>query len=809
MKYAAYGFLAAFLAQGVYGAIPTSAEGWYTPSGGFSRQSGSGTVVWNDEDGYEHSSTVTVDDEGKISGGMVDFQGNAALKTAYNALVKACDAEAWNAVQDEAISTIAGNLDSIFRTDGIQMEMEKQGPGGSTSTATYTLKIKPGGSGGSSATIEATDPIPYGNVVDGKTVGWTRNSAAGQLQMYGANAATASTDEWWNDYGFFVPFLKDAGALGWKRYGGWYDGVFGTMASDGRTMLTLAGWTGGRECNTDMCRILTEKAGDNRANHYVLTRYGTGTDAVFHYVPFGDRLEFGNGSPVDGSSITTNTADGAKTQGDASLYGWANAEVEGIPQKGDGHLKWTAPGDMVDGTSLALTDKGDGGKVWEVKDAHLYAGQHAKHYFGTGNDKTAVLGWHELPNATTNMVVGDEVTISSNPNIPDLTPEEGVKHLGLRGWDYGYAGSDPAFLVNRGGELDYVPLPAITNLAACACTNKWNALLGWIDDGEMDGDDGIVFSDSTLDQYLYGTLGYIYSTTPGNLHFDNDGDQIQASFAAPENWTDGVSVDLTDDGRYQIKGFANASPCATSVSAMLSEPTGSDAATHLLLARKTDTGALHYVPVGSGVAGGGEHADGVTIVTNTAQGAATQGLLSLYGWSAAQDGKVLTKRNNAVSWEDGGTPPDDVTLAVVAEGSGAEAAERLTIKGFAAAENGTIPWKDEEGNFKWGGFSSATNILLAGAGINITDNGGGAITISASATTSGGEGGGSGNETDTLTVVTDVRYYEETHTFQKKTRTLSFRGYAGDESGWTDVFSTVSHQSEHENAASGGSSSGE
>lgn len=799
MKYAAYGLMAAFLAQGAYGAIPTSAEGWYTPSGGFKVESADGKLLYEGDDGFMYSETIVVGENGIDS----DATGFPLYDVLNEATVNALTSLVISMRNQERIEAIGKNLHNLGLADGI--DVVGTDPNGKEHR--YTMRFTSGNgirdSLDDGSRPELTDPTAGWNMADERTLHWRMDN---KVELSGANAATASTDEWWNDYGFFVPFLKDAGALGWKRYGGWYDGVFGTMSSDGRTMLTLAGWTGGHECNTDMCRILTEEAGDNRANHYVLTRYGTGTDAVFHYVPFGDRLVFGDGSPVDGSSITTNTADGATTQGDASLYGWANAEAEGIPQKGDGRLKWTAPGDMVDGTSLALTDKGGGGKAWEVKDAHLYAGQHAKHYFGTGNDKTAVLGWHELPNATTNMVVGDEVTISSNPNIPNLTPEEGVKYLGLRGWNYGYAGSAPAFLVNRGGELDYMPLPAITNLAACACTNKWNDLLGWIDDGEMDGDDGIVFSDSTLDQYLYGTLGYIYSTTPDNLYFDNDGDQIQASFTAPENWADGVSVDLTDDGQYQIRGFANASSCEASVSAMLYDPTGSDATTHLLLAKKTDTGELHYVPVGSGVAGGGEHADGVTIATNTAQGAATQGLLSLYGWTDAQDGKVLTKRNNAVSWEDGGTPPDDVTLAVVTEGSGAETAERLTIKGFAAAENGAIPWKDEDGNFKWGGFSSATNIILAGAGINITDNGGGAITISAAAF--GAESTGGGDSICTVTVVTDVRYDVETHAFQKKTRTLTIRGTVGDETDWTDVFSTVSHQSEHEDAASGGSSSG-
>ena len=57
-------------------------------------------------------------------------------------------------------------------------------------------------------------------------------------------------------------------------------------------------------------------------------------------------------------------------------------------------------------------------------------------------------------------------------------------------------------------------------------------------------------------------------------------------------------------GKLQVGGWASAAPCSASVSAMLEDPAGSDATTHLFLARKTDTGKLHYVPLGVGVSGG-------------------------------------------------------------------------------------------------------------------------------------------------------------------------------------------------------------
>ena len=481
---------------------------------------------------------------------------------------------------------------------------------------------------------------------------------------------------------------------------------------------------------------------------------------------------------VDGSSITTNSEDGASSSGVASLYGWSNASAEDFPRRGsDGHLEWKSPGDLVDGASIAWAEV-DGGKKFEVRDAHVYAGQHSRHYFGTSNDKTAALGWHELPNVTTNRVEGDGITIAST--VDDLDP--GLKRLGLLGWNKGWGG-DPLFVVNAGGSIGYIPLPALTNLAACACSNKWTRTLEWIGDGEV-GDDGLTFESEDLDHYLYGTLGYIYSTTPDNLYFDNDGEQIEASFTAPANWADGESMEVAN-GAYQVAGWADASACAASMSAMLSSPEGSDATTHLLLAKKTDTGELHYVAIGDGVKSGAE-VDDTTITTNTAYGATAQGVASIYGWSGATNDTYLSKNEGGnLEWRKVDPVPGVDGASIVTNTT-----KELTLRGYAAAENSAIPMKTAQG-LSWLKASSATNFLLAGAGINITDNGGGAITISAQAYNDGTD------TISTVSVVTDVRYDETTHKFQKKTRQIVFKGSLGTESGWTDVFEAVSHKAEH------------
>lgn len=758
-----------FCAGGLFAAIPDSAEGWYTPD---NYSFGGVDATWEDSKGNKWGASV--DRQGNVI--WSGIPGDPDLK---NALEYALSAYATSKFNQDEIETLGENLHKVFSTDGITITGET--PDGSIQS--YTIKFKNGI--GESGTIQGETEHMKWNLADQKSLELLEGN---KIQISGWDLQDNATPFW--DY--------SAGAVMLRLSAGSKDGVFympyygvdklSLSPSSSSKKLQLNQWdTAPANGMLPLSEALVKDRKDTWSNYKLVVR---NSSKGLNYVDIGT-LPIGGGSPVDGTSITTNTSAGASVQGEASLYGWSTADDMGLPYKSNGKLAWKAADEWVDGASLAFADV-DGEKKFEVKNAHMYAGKHSKHYFGTASDKSASLGWHELPNATTNRVEGDERTISSNPNIPGKNPDPEVKTLGLIGWNYTYSGQDPLFMVNRGGALDYMPLPAITNLAACACTNKWQSLLGWVEDGEL-SEDGIKFEYPTLDEYLYNGLGYIYSTTPDNLHFNNDGDKILASFTAPENWADGLSLNLTDDGKYQIRDFGKAGACGASVSKMLSDPKGSDATTHLLLAKKTDDGSLHYVPFGEGIAGGGEHADGVTIVTNTAAGAVEQGLLSLYGFASAKDGKVLTKKDGKVAWEDGGIPADEITLAAIEDKDGNK---KLGIKGFEAAEKNSIPWKNENGEFVWGGASTVTNRILAGAGINITDNGGGAITISAQKLMEDSAGATSER---TLTVITDIRYDEETHKFQCKRRHIKFTGAFMDENDpeWEDVFEAVSHKSEH------------
>lgn len=973
VKKAAYGLLAAFLAAGVYGAIPTTAEGWYTPSGGFAAQSGTGTIYYgyNSKTGQWQTADVTVDAEGKITGGDVDFGRDYDLMTAFQALAKALYNEAYNAVQDEAIATIGKNLHDLTSKTGIKITNPQTGQSYTIKFDSGTIAESVGGSGGEiPATTDEEDPadgsslgwrndgklqvsawdtvpsagdtlanklvngtgyvndparslalvtrtsggnlrylaigvLPSMVTVDGESIEtneqneasvcgydgagegtvafktadgleWrtpdkvaadessvTTNTTGGAVSLYGWSSAKDSA----SSASPYLPYTDGSGNLEWRGFLDFFNTGLFDLTEGGK--VNLKGVTAGE----DDLRVMTVSASDSGAaitSSSISTMIDTPLDMDSNKITvdgwkdatpsaastLAEALTSGTGhvndpsrstsllartssggvsymaigslssapgpdgksivtnggevaingyseaeagavayktslglewrvpedvTSVDGSSITTNSEDGASSSGVASLYGWSDADADDFPRRGsNGHLEWKSPEDLVDGSSIAWAEV-DGGKKFEVKDAHVYAGQHSRHYFGTSNDKTATLGWHELPNVTTNRVEGDNITIASTVDAQD----PGLKLLGLKGWNKGWGG-DPLFVVNAGGSIGYIPLPALTNLAACACSNKWTRTLEWIGDGEV-GDDGLTFESADLDRYLYGTLGYIYSTTPDNLYFDNDGEQIEASFTAPSNWADGDSVELTSEGAYQVAGWADASACAASMSAMLSSPEGSDATTHLLLAKKTDTGELHYVAIGDGVKSGAE-VDDTTITTTTAHGATTQGVASIRGWSDAANDTYLSKNEGGnLEWRKVDPVPgvDDASIVT-------NMTKELTLRGYAAAENNAIPMKTAQG-LSWLKASSATNFLLAGAGINITDNGGGAITISAQALEDASAA------PKTLSVVTAIQYNETTHTLQVKRRTLTFSGSVSQEpDAWEDVFTAVSHASEHQ-----------
>ena len=111
------------------------------------------------------------------------------------------------------------------------------------------------------------------------------------------------------------------------------------------------------------------------------------------------------------------------------------------------------------------------------------------------------------------------------------------------------------------------------------------------------------------------------------------------------------------------KGFTNGGGCDTTMSSMMTEDSQSaNRSNHQVLTRYSTgsgTPALHWVPMGNKVSGGGgADVDGVSITTNTANGAVTSGLASIYGFSTASAGDVPHKKSDGtIEWKkaSGGT----------------------------------------------------------------------------------------------------------------------------------------------------------
>lgn len=610
-----------------------------------------------DENGQYHS---TITDPGGL-----DF--NSVYWTAIQASLAAAEAMAEAKLAQAQTDTFAKRLAQLLVTDGFSIT----DPNGDTRTVRLnagSLGQALAGSSGSSDPLDAKIDKPFTGHGDGKTI----EDDGTHLRLFGSSTATASTDEWWNDYGFFVPFLKGTGNLGWKKYGGFDSSVFdraNPVTSGDAKLLTLKGWYGDSgQCTAKLSDMLTKDESQsqiNRNNHFLLAQYTAGQVAALHYVPIGDLISAG-GAPVDDESITTNSTDGASTQGVASLYGWKDADENHIPQKGDGALKWTAPADLVDGTSIATTDKGQG-VAWEVKDAHSYAGTQASHYFGTGAD--ASLGWHELPNVTTNMVMADEVTLTT-----DTDPQTGNKVFGLKGWEFQ---TGTKYLAFSDGVLTYLNVP------------------------------------------IGGTNGAPVLVDQVSISSNETGEVEIKGFAAAEtncskDMADLLVADSDDSDEHQFlarAGTGTKSLHYVSV-ARLPHPDGDYFTTDddsKKFRLKTTEGKFLFGAADNGfvwVDAPGVPVDGVSIVTN-ANGHVGQASIAGF-WDGASAGDVLTRTENGVEWKPSTGDVDDTSIVTNRYG-------KLGLKGYENATEGDFPVVGSSGSLTWANTNMFASAKFSGS----------------------------------------------------------------------------------------------
>ena len=350
MKKAACGLLAASLALMAHGAVPTTAEGWYVPSGGFTRQSGSGTVWYLDGSGHEQETTVRVDDYGQISGDTLLFE-DVALKTAYNALVKACEVEAYSMVQDEAIATIGANLHDMVN-GGLFVDYVD------TDGNTKSVIVQSSGAGEGSAKPAAAPPksLDAGRAkADGTSI---RKEQDGTLSLVwpAADGLHAATPGGWR------PFAP-GGEGGVPP-----DGIsLGFVAAGAATNLQVKGFADQAACGENLHDLLAEGTGEDALGHEVLCRVTEDGGKALHYLPLGG-ARF---AEPDGETIEAHAPDGGRKAlrvkpGGAGRFLRTNGDGDGV--------EWALPvTSVVSGGGIEVETDEETGRVTLTADGELVA----------------------------------------------------------------------------------------------------------------------------------------------------------------------------------------------------------------------------------------------------------------------------------------------------------------------------------------------------------------------------------------------------------------------------------------------------
>lgn len=639
-------FAALLAAVAARGAIPETAEGWYTPPANWKPDGVDGS--W-EKNGTEYGVVITADGEwiwGETKG------VSAAEQVALEVAVEAFWNTQWNT---QYIKTIGENLHAVMSTDGITLS----GTDPNGNPVRYTLKFSSGV--GTGTTIEATDPSLSYKHTDERSLRWT---GANKAEIYGWAAQAASGTAWAK---YLTPFALPARTTsGTLEYLNWYGVDNLSLAPSASGPLELKGWSTAGATMTPLAEAMTAEDGVFTDYELVVRNAGKG----LNYVSVGklDIKDGGSGgSPADGSSITTNATDGAVKDGDLSLAGFATAGKDYIPFRDTSSLGWRSLSDWVDGISIAVHD----GKL-EVLGANAQLA--ARRYFGTGTTSPAI-GWYDLPNVTTNIVEGDEKTITTVEN------DGKVKTLGLKSMPLPV----PSVAANNGGEILWMPLAEVVTNAALLVDNvtvttngeDTISLKGWADSicgakvSEMLTEDGNKDRDKHYLLARYGTG----ASAP--LHYVPFGDYI-SSVAA-----DGEALIEKEDGVITIAGYPSA--------------TEGQVLTH------TGSGVTWAEPTGTEYTAG----EGIIINEDAEEPSISVDpdyLNSVVGERTAVDGTfVIRDENNTITVDTNILVQASVDAAVaempVADGASIIEKEdyTLTIAGFADAADGAVLERSVDG----------------------------------------------------------------------------------------------------------------
>lgn len=517
------------------------------------------------------------------------------------------------------------------------------------------------------------------------------------------------------------------------------DGV--SLAAKSNGDIEVNGWSTVAAEGYTVAQVLSDDASLNNESLKdveVMVRTGRGYPPAF--------LRIGSGivpagTNVDGESVTTNANEGAVAGGSVSLHGWsaaksaASANDPQLPFTMGAGLSWLGLGGFVDGETVikSLTDSKLSIKGWTSAMGN-------RHYFGTG-EADGVAGWYELPNAVTNRVEGDEVTITSS-TVGD------VKTLKLKGWEVlpTFDPQNPTFVVkNQDGSIGSMPLAmAATNVSACVCSQKWEQVDAWT-----------------------------------GWNFSEDGSSVE--FGVPDGWLDGSVFSKDPDGRLVLTGW-NSPICYENLGDMIAGNGPGAAGQHRLLSWFDDGNVrqLHYINIGS-----------IATPDSSQFSVGSDNKFTIAGYSS-NSGKFLKSTGSGLTWADAGGGPGIVEVdnaSIVSNDVG-----QISVKGFSGADENTVATKSS-GSVVWKSLEGSDGVTVEyGHKIKGSYIGSGGITVQGNTISFDDDG-----EYQSIEIVTDVTWDENSHSLKVTKVSLPIKvqkGFATTPVQST-VFTAVSHDAEY------------
>lgn len=751
----------ALAAVAAHGAIPTTAEGWYTPAT-FKHQSSAGYMYYYDDDGLWQHADITVDEDGNYSG-EVDIDVFGAAYPAFEALVKALKAETLAQRNTERIEEIGKNLNNLKLFDGITIR-----PEGAPSGSSLEYKITFDG-GLASAMEDGKTPSATSSAdwADKKSLTWSGED--GKLELSGWKDRDTSGSLWDAlSTCVGIPVRTAYGGVDVEYMDWWGIDRQSLMPNATSQKLEIRGWAAGSP-NSGTASLGDVLSGKAQATSYyggyrVLMRPTNGGNPL--YMSIGTVKAGGLDVPVDGVTIVTNSA---TKEGQLQIAGFWEASTGDsgyvIPYGLSGSLNWGGLLDLMNGSLFEQDEEG------MVQLAGFDEAAGGATFFGM--DVNGSVGWQ------TPIEISDQVSLDENAD----------GFMQLRGFEDGTDEGTTLADLALGTAQARAPYSLVTR-----CEGSDGPFVTYLPIGddfgrEYEGDDDTITSEDSEEEnvrvFSVPVGRFVESVTgSGPISATDDGaGNVTLSFTGAIDgsgnlFPDGVSIETVANGsstNIQIKGWAEQESCGANLHDMLTDVSNGDRATHEILCRVD--GALHYLPLGSDVI---PTPDETTITED-----ATTHKLKVKPGTA---GKFLKSGSSDVEWAD--LPVKSVTGDSMITATTSSGDVSLSFAGYTG-ENGV----SVSGDTISGAYTGENGVSVSGGTISGAYTGSGGISVS----------GGTISYTDdaelvSITFITSVEWNQSTKQLIAHSMTLPVKvqkNFATTPNPPTVIFTATSHADEH------------